>query len=128
MKPTPASVTSERQLQDAIVQAAMLCGWRVHHCRAARSRSGRWATHIQGHAGFPDLVLARSGVVLLLELKRIGAQMSPDQWAWARELTALRPGWRLGIGAWWMLATPADLDDVLELLATPSPTSSTTGR
>ena len=50
---------NEAALQNAVIELAKLYGWKVHHTRPAQMPSGKWATPIQGHAGFPDLVLVR---------------------------------------------------------------------
>lgn len=67
---------TEDELQDAIIQAAALLGWRVHHDR--RSDLAR----TQGHVGFPDLVMAKDQRVLILELKDEKGRISQDQLAW----------------------------------------------
>jgi len=85
------SARTEQELLDATIGLATHCGWAVHHDRPARRSGSRWHTAIQGHAGFPDLVLARGGVVLFRELKgydvrgRIG-RLSSEQRDWARQL------------------------------------------
>jgi hypothetical protein len=89
---------SEDELLTAIVEAAALLGWRVHHDR--RSDLARQ----QGNAGFPDVVLARRGVVRFLELKSERGQLSTDQFAWSLSLPALE------------VVRPADLDAVIESL------------
>ena len=82
---------TEQQLLDATVDLATHCGWAVHHDRPARRAGAGWHTAIQGHAGFPDLVLARRGVVLFRELKgrdkhgRMG-RLSSEQRDWGRQL------------------------------------------
>ena len=94
----PASVVvatmtprTEQQLLDATIDLAMHCAWAVHHDRPARRAGHGWATAIQGHAGFPDLVLARRGVVLFRELKgyqasgRLG-RLNEEQRDWAKQL------------------------------------------
>lgn len=85
------SPRTEQQLLDATVDLAMRCRWAVHHCRPARTARG-YRTPIQGHKGFPDLVLARGGVVLFRELKGYDARgrlgtVSPEQRDWGRQLT-----------------------------------------
>jgi hypothetical protein len=88
---------SEQELLDATVDLAMHCRWAVCHFRPARTRTG-FRTAIQGHAGFPDLVLARNGVVLFRELKgydsrgRLG-KVTPEQRDWAKQIA---PGWTPG--------------------------------
>lgn len=84
------SPTSEQELLDAVVDLAMLNRWAVCHFRPAKTQRG-WRTAIQGHIGFPDLVIARKGVVLFRELKGYNArgrlgQLSSEQRDWANQL------------------------------------------
>jgi hypothetical protein len=72
---------SEDQLKDAVIEMAQTFGWLVHHDRPARTEKG-WRTAIQGDPGFPDLVLARRGMVLVSELKRDTGGLSDEQKAW----------------------------------------------
>jgi hypothetical protein len=67
----------------------MLNRWACCHFRPARTGTG-WRTAIQGHTGFPDIVLARAGVVLLRELKGPKGALSPEQRDWARQID---PAW-----------------------------------
>lgn len=76
---------TEAQFQSAVIDLAHYRGWLVHHTRAARTEKG-WRTPIQGDAGFCDLVLARAGVVLLVELKAEKGRLSPEQKRWASQL------------------------------------------
>lgn len=41
---------------------------------------------MQGDKGFPDLCLARNGVVIFAELKVGRNKLSPEQERWAREI------------------------------------------
>ena len=78
---------SEAELQKAVIALAQRLGWRVAHFRTSRTQSGGWATAVQGDgAGFPDLVLAKDGVVLFAELKASGGRLSATQSAWLRTL------------------------------------------
>lgn len=76
---------SEKDLQQRIVQAAGLYGWRCAHFRPARTTQG-WRTPMQGDVGVPDLILARDGQVLLAELKSRRGQTTPDQDLWLEAL------------------------------------------
>lgn len=76
-----ATDLSEDELQDRILQAAELYGWRVVHHRPARTNDG-WRTPMSGHPGFPDLVLARDGVVIIAELKSRKGKPTPSQELW----------------------------------------------
>jgi hypothetical protein len=94
------SAMTEDELLQAIYDAALYLGWRVHH-----DRRSDLAVQ-QGHTGFPDLVLAKEGrMTLFLELKSEKGKTTPDQDAW---LLALSGRCRT--------IRPADLDDVLALL------------
>jgi hypothetical protein len=88
---------TEQQLLDRILHLAERTGWAVHHDRPARRAGAGWHTAIAGHAGFPDLVLARRGVVLFRELKGYQAsgllgRVSSEQRDWGQQLW---PGWRM---------------------------------
>lgn len=67
---------TEDELLQAITDAASYLGWRWHHIR----RSDQALQ--MGDGGFPDLVLARDGVVLFLELKTEAGRLSYDQERW----------------------------------------------
>jgi len=81
---------SERAWQQVVLELAGMYRWRVHHCRPAAGSGGRWSTPIQGHPGFPDLVLARSGRVLFVELKTdaSSSKLTGEQTAWRDVLLA----------------------------------------
>lgn len=98
---------SEEQLLQAITDAATLYGWKWHHVR----RSDKALQ--MGDAGFPDLVLARSGRVIFLELKRASGVVSPDQVAW---LEALEPEDGTVRNPRAHLVRPVDLDALLVAL------------
>lgn len=91
---------SEDDLLNNTVQLAMYHRWAVFHPLPALRADGRWRTATKGHKGFPDLVLARAGLVLFRELKgydkrgRLGV-VSPEQRDWGRQLD---PGWQHRIG------------------------------
>lgn len=77
----------EREFQDKVIAFAILTGWKVHHDRPAMTPSGRYMTHIQGHTGFPDLVLAHSTRgIIYAELKADKGRCAPDQIDWLRTL------------------------------------------
>ena len=77
----PATM-SEAQLSAAVVELAELLGWRVFTVR----RSDRAIVASRTGAGFPDLVMVRSGRVLAVELKREGARPTVAQHAWLAAL------------------------------------------
>ena len=72
---------TERALKDACVDLAKAYGWLVYHALPSINSRGRWATHFQGHAGFPDLVLVHpAGDMVVVELKsEIGKQTSAQR-------------------------------------------------
>ena len=57
-------------------------GWLVHHERQSGhfNKYGKWLA--SSKRGFPDLVLARDGVVILAELKTERGTMTPEQKEW----------------------------------------------
>ena len=103
-----AAAITERGLQDYVVAAAQLLGWKVMHTRPAMARSGRWSTPIQGDAGFPDLVLVRPPKLVVAELKAQRGPVTAEQQAW---LDALRS---CGVAAY--VWRPADLPRIEALL------------
>lgn len=84
---------SEADFQRTVLDYAMLRGWRCSHARPARTTHG-WVTPITGHAGAPDLLLARDGVAICAELKRHGARPTPDQRLWLAALGGVGRLWR----------------------------------
>jgi hypothetical protein len=82
---------SEAELQKAVIELAKRLGWRTAHFRPGMTKRGNWVTAVQGDGkGFPDLVLARDGVVLFVELKAAKGRLSMDQLAWLSALTPER--------------------------------------
>lgn len=73
---------SEAQLSAAIVELAELLGWRVFTVR----RSDRAIVASRTGAGFPDLVMVRSGRLLAVELKRARAKPTAEQYTWLAAL------------------------------------------
>ena len=77
---------TERHLTDAIVDLAMTLGILVHHCRPSRQKDGSWRTPIQGHKGFPDLVLSGRRGTLIRELKSDTGRLALEQSRWLDNL------------------------------------------
>ena len=67
---------TESELQQKIIDRATALGWLVYHTYDSRRSS----------AGFPDLVLARKGRVLFVEVKSEKGRLTKDQAKWLREL------------------------------------------
>lgn len=103
---------TEAQCQATIVAAAKLLGWKVHATRQAMTRRG-WRTPVQGHAGFPDLVLVRGSQLRMVELKRKPNRVEPEQQEW---LDALAAGVDVSV-AW----VPEQMHELLAELAERRP-------
>jgi hypothetical protein len=95
---------SEADLQRAVIDLALIHGWRVVHYRPARTARG-YRTALTGHPGAPDLLLARDGRVLCVELKRHTGRLTPDQRLWLAALGENARCWR-----------PGDWNEILETL------------
>lgn len=96
---------TEEQLTDTVIELAKFHHWHVVHFRPARLNKG-WRTLLQGHIGSPDLLLARDGVVLLVELKSERGVLGKEQADWA-----------IAIGDQYRLWRPRNLDLIKETLA-----------
>ena len=74
---------SEAAFLKQICAIAKLRGWLIYHAKPAQVGE-RWATHFQGDAGFPDLILLHpvSGRLLAVELKAERGKLSPLQKRW----------------------------------------------
>ncbi len=94
---------TEAEFQTLVIDYAHLMKWRVAHFRPAQTGKG-WRTAMEGDPGFPDLVLARDGVVILAELKSEKGQLSASQLQWSIVADALV--WR-----------PSDWPEIQKLLA-----------
>lgn len=86
--------TSEANLQAVVIDLARYRQWTFLHLLAARQEGEEFRVHAKGDPGFPDLVLARDGVVLFRELKRQHAHLRPGQELWARALGSNFAIWR----------------------------------
>lgn len=90
---------TEAEFQRNVIDLAKTLGWLVHHDR------GDYRECIGGDPGFPDLVLAKGGRVVFLELKSEKGKVTDAQWAWQDQL--------LGV-AW--VVFPWDMQEIAELL------------
>ena len=83
--------------QRTVIDAAHLTGWRVAHFRPARTAQG-WRTPVAADGcGFPDLVLARPGEALAVELKSDTGRLTRYQEVWLELLAGAGLGghvWR----------------------------------
>jgi hypothetical protein len=84
---------TEAQFTDTVVKLAQFNGWRAVHFRPARTKEG-WRTAMTGDRGFVDVVLARRGVVLHIELKKQDGAMRAGQREWAEEIGDSYRLWR----------------------------------
>lgn len=96
---------SEDDLLTAVTDALTLFGYRwTHHRRSDKAQ-------LMGHPGVPDIIAAKPGRVVFLELKSETGQLEPEQWAW---LNATEPkSHRVS----WMVIRPSGLDAALRELA-----------
>ncbi len=104
---------SEQHFLDTVIEFAAIKRWLCHHDRPARTKNG-WSTAIQGHAGFPDLVLAHpTAGVVVLELKAGVNKPTVEQREWLNTMSAA--GVRCAV-VW-----PKHVEAVLRLLARTKP-------
>lgn len=89
---------TEAEFQQRVIDTARLHHWRIAHFRPAPTRSGRWSTPMQGDRGWPDLVLAKPGRLIIAELKTDHGKLGPGQQDW---LTVLAPHAQLWRPADW---------------------------
>jgi hypothetical protein len=80
---------TETELKSVVLNVARRAGWLIHHDLPAMSRHGRWATHVEGTVGFPDLVLVHpnAGQLLFVELKSEKGKTTTSQDNWLAALS-----------------------------------------
>jgi hypothetical protein len=71
----------ESDFTRTVIDIARTYKWKVSHFLPAPTAKG-WRTPVQGDIGFPDLALARDGVLLLAELKARRGKLRPEQIEW----------------------------------------------
>lgn len=91
----PPPEPTEAEMMRAVVEAARLTGWRIHHTRPGRTMHG-WRTPLEGDKGFPDAVMIhpRAGLCWFVEFKARYGRLSADQERWGRDLAAAGCDWR----------------------------------
>ena len=100
---------TERALKDAVVSMAKGQGWLVYHALPSLNRRGAWATHFQGHAGFPDLVLSHPvGDLVIVELKSDIGKLTTLQHRWLVSFEAAGTETHVWRPAEWKNGTIAD--------------------
>lgn len=104
---------TERDFQNWVIDAAKLFAWHYAHFRPAYTGKG-WRTPMQGHSGFPDLVLVKPPRLIFAELKvnpasRKTGRPSEDQEVWLGLL-------RQVVGAECYVWRPSDREEILKAL------------
>lgn len=95
---------TEDDLLSRVMDLAEVHGWLRVHYRPAKTAKG-YRTALQGDKGCPDIILARDGVVLLVELKAARRYPTREQRAWLTALGGHARLWR-----------PSDWDEIKETL------------
>lgn len=105
-----------------IMQLAMTQGWRCAKFDKMKDpRTGKWRTPVSADgAGFPDVVAARAGRVLFIELKA-GGSLSKEQRAWRDAIRPAEGAVALPGAPEWHLWTPDDLEVAKAVLAKHPP-------
>jgi len=105
------SFANERAFTRWVIDLARLYGWLVHHDRPAPYESGRgWATHMEGDAGFPDLLLLREGELIVAELKLNRRDLKTHQARWLERFQTVAETY---------LWTPEEFEAIVERLSRP---------
>jgi len=90
-----AGYISEADFQATVIEMAQRYGWKVYYIPDSRRSPG----------GYPDLTLARNGIIHFWELKAQRGVTSPAQ----RE-------WMDALGVWANVMRPSDMDEIERLL------------
>lgn len=88
-----------------------MSGWLIHAERPNKRSDGRWETAIQGHKGFPDIVMTRGPHLWFVELKRKPNRVEPDQELWIDRLDHIAPNVKA-----WVLWVPEEQDAFIKML------------
>lgn len=103
---------TEKQLMDALIQTALHLGYLVMHIPdrlyALAAGQGRYDT-LAGAKGFPDLIIAGYGQLIVIECKSATGTVEPEQQAWLREIESIDSD-RVHV----MVVRPEDQDSVIE--------------
>lgn len=78
--PAPAAGERETRFTKRVIDLARGNGWLAMHQIPLQTERG-WATGVQGDTGFPDVIAARGGRVVVAELK-VATAVKPEQAAW----------------------------------------------
>ena len=104
---------TETELKSIVLNLARMKGWLIHHDLPAMNRRGRWATHVEGNVGFPDLVLLspHHGQLIFVELKSEKGRTTSSQDNWLDALALA--------GVEYHVVRPADLEFITHRLTRP---------
>ena len=94
---------TEAQLQEMIIARARALSWLVYHTYDSRRST----------AGFPDLVLARKGHVIFVEVKSEKGRLTGAQAEWLRVLGIGDPMFEPDVYVW----RPSDMAEIEKVLA-----------
>lgn len=76
----------ESEFQRQVIQLAQLHGFRVAHFRGVKTPTGYRTPVAADGAGFPDLVIAKRGLIIFAELKAEKGRLSVEQEKWIESL------------------------------------------
>ncbi len=99
----------EAYLEQQVLGDAKELGWMAHHIRDSRRV-------LMGDPGFPDWVFARSGRIVIAELKAEAGELKGHQRSWLEALTgatAIRGGSTATVRA--LLSAPQEIDATVHL-------------
>ena len=99
-RPKAEDLTTERDLQTTLMQAANLFGYLTYHTYDSR----------RSPEGFPDLVIAGHSKLLMWELKAADGRLTAAQQAWLERLASVEEPPQVEV------IRPQDLDRCLEEL------------
>jgi hypothetical protein len=85
---------SEAEFTRTVLDTARQYGWKRVHIRPGLTADGKWRTAYQGDTGLPDLILARNGRVLLVELKTSIGKATAAQASWLQAAGSNGRLWR----------------------------------
>lgn len=82
--------TDEDAFRRAVQRYAAHNGWLYWHPPVSTIRD-RHMTATEGHAGFPDTVFARNGVVVMVEFKTTKGRLTEKQRDWLAAMSGVLP-------------------------------------
>lgn len=103
---------TEDEFRSWIKGAADLFGWMYFHALPALRLDGRVRTTFEGDDGFPDVCVAKDGVILLFECKTSDPDSKP---------TIGQVAWTTAAGQYGFIVRPADRPMIERLLRDGGP-------